>query len=220
MDKETKRLFGALALAAAGFFVPLYFGKIWLALGMALAVAFLFLGSLLKQSKKDFESKWTWRVVAGLAVLIMLFNAISFVHDYGMKDYQKGLLLEIRKTIDSGITQADVREKFLYVLGQYHQNDRESIVATYRDLMSEHLGENGIYLSDQDLRIEKDSSNADDNINHFYEIDEDADEVKIIAVTDISLGSDQEYENYDGQIGRFEMEFTLNKEGVSYEVLN
>ncbi|MDZ7807775.1 MAG: hypothetical protein U5K71_11760 [Gracilimonas sp.] len=224
MERETKLFFGGMILAALGFFIPLYFGKIWLGLFLAILIAVIFLGRLLSLSEKEFESKVAYRIVYGLVVLVVLFHAIAFAHDYGRKDYQKDLLLEIRKTIDSGITQADVREKLIYVLGQYHQNDRESIVATFRDQMPEHLGDDGVYLSDFDLRkAGGDSSMAnidDDHINHFYEIDAEADEIKVIVVTDISLGSDPEFENYDGQKGRFEMVFTLNEEGVSYEVLN
>jgi hypothetical protein len=224
MERETKLFFGGIVVGAIGFFVPLYFGKIWLALFVILVVAVIFLGRLLSRSKTEFESKWTYRVVYGALVLIVLFNAISFAHDYGMRDYQKEILLEIRKTIDSGIIQADVHEKLIYVLGQYHQNDSESMVGTFRDLMPQRLGEEGVYLSDFDLRkAEGDSSMTDiedDNINHFYEIDEDADEIKVTVVSNISLGEDPEFENYDGQKGRLEMRFTLNEKGVSYEVLN
>ncbi|WP_103664490.1 hypothetical protein [Gracilimonas amylolytica] len=224
MERETKLLFGGMVVAALGFFIPLYFGKIWLGLFIALITGVIFLGRILSLSEKEFESKWAYRSTYGLVVLVVLFHAIAFAHDYGRKDYQKDLLLEIRKTIDSGATQADVREKLIYVLGEYHQNDRESIVTTFKDLMNEQIGEDGIYLSDFDLRkAAGDSSMADideDNLNHFYEIDEEADEVRVIVVADVSIGSDPDYENYDGQVGRYEMNFTLNEEGVSYEVLN
>lgn len=224
MERETKLLFGGMVVAALGFFIPLYFGKIWLGLFIALITGVIFLGRILSLSEKEFESKWAYRITYGLVVLGVLFHAIAFAHDYGRKDYQKDLLLEIRKTIDSGATQADVREKLIYVLGQYHQNDRESIVATFKDVMNEQIGEDGNYLSDFDLRkAAGDSSMADideDNLNHFYDIDEEADEVRVIVVADVSIGSDPEYNNYDGQVGRYEMMFTLNEEGVSYEVLN
>ena len=224
MERETKLLFGGIGIAALGFFIPLYFGKIWLGLFIALIIGVIFLGRILSLSEKKFESKRAYRITYGLVVLVVLFHAIAFAHDYGRKDYQKDLLLEIRKTIDSGGTQADVREKLVYVLSQYHQNDRESIVTTFKDMMSKQMGDDGVYLSDFDLRkAADDSSMADideDNLNHFYEIDEEADEVRVIVVADVSIGSDPEYENYDGQIGRFEMIFTLNEEGVSYEVLN
>lgn len=225
MEKETKWLFGGIILAGIGFFIPLYFEKIWLALFIALLIGIIYLGRLVILSKDEFESKTTYRLVYGLVILVVTFQILAFANDYGSRDFQKDTLLEIRKTIDSGITQADVQEKLIYVLGKHYQNDQESIIATFREMMPEHLGEDGVYVPDFDLRKDgKDSSvvnqDIDDHINHFYEIDEEKDEISVIAVSEISLGSDPEYENYDGQKGRFEMLFTLNEEGVSYEVLN
>lgn len=225
MEKETKVLFGAVLLGALAFFIPLYFGMVWLALFNIFVIAFLFLGRLVTWSKDIFESKSAYRIMYGLVGIIVLFNAISFTHDYARKDFQKNTLLEIRKIIDTGVTKADVQEKLVYVLGQYHQYDRESIVDTFRELMPESLGENGVYISDFDLtksgklkgNIGPDES---DQINHFYEINEEEDEIKVLVVADVSIGQDPEYRNYDGQYGKFEMMFTLNEKGVSYEVLN
>ena len=42
----------------------------------------------------------------------------------------------------------------------------------------------------------------------------------MIVVTDVSRGENPEFKNYDGQVGRLEMEFTVNKQGVGYEVRN
>lgn len=225
MEKEDKLLIGALVLSAIGFFGPLFAGMIWVALFFAMLFGIIFLGRLVSVSKQYFDSKGAYYFVYGLVGLIILFHAIAFAHDYGMRDFQKDLLLEIRKTIDTGITKSDVEEKLIYVLGQYYQHDRESVVQTFKDLMSDNLGKDGVYLADFDLtksgklkgKINPDES---DQINHFYEIDEEKDEVRVYAVTDVSPGEDPEYQNYDGQKGRFEMIFTLNEEGVSYEVLN
>lgn len=227
MERETKLLIGAILVGGIGFFIPLYFGNAWLALFIVLLVGTIFLGRMVSQSKEDFESKAAYRVVYGLVVLMVLFNAISFAHDYGRKDFQTDLLLEIRKTIDEGVTKADVQEKLVYVLGQYHQNDRESIADTFRELMGDNLGEDGVYLADFDLRksgklqsIDGINQRESDQINHFYIIDEEKDEVIVRVVAEVSLGEDPEYQNYDGQTGKFEMRFTLNEEGVRYEVLN
>ena len=227
MEKETKLLIGAMVVSAIGFLIPLYFGKVWLALFIAMITGIIFLGRLLSTAKDDFESKTAYRIVYTLVVLIVFFNALSFAFDYGRRDFQKNLLLEIRKTIDKGITKSDVQEKLIYVLGQYHQNDRESVVETFLDLMKDNLGENGVYLADFDLRKAGKlksgwglKQSKSDQINHFYTLDEEKDEVRVYAVTDVALGEDTEYQNYDGQTGKFEMMFTLNEEGVSYEVLN
>ncbi|MEX0722544.1 MAG: hypothetical protein WD053_01635 [Gracilimonas sp.] len=225
MERETKLLIGGIVIAGIGFFIPLYFGKVWIALFIALLTGVIIMGRLVSISEDKFENIWSYRAIYGLVVLIVLFNAIAFAHHYGNRDFQVNTLLEIRKIIDSGVTQADVQEKLVYVLGQYHQKDRESIVETFRELMPDQLGEDGVYISDFDLsKADPEDSSAnqdsDDQINHFYEVDEDTDEIRVIVVSDISLGEDPEYENYDGQQGQFEMEFILNEEGVRYEVLN
>jgi len=225
MERETKLFIGGLIIAAAGYFIPLYFGHIWLGLFIALVTAVIFLGRLLSLGKEEVESAAAYRVVYGLIVLVVAFNALAFARDYGMRDYQKDLLLEIRKTIETGITRADVQEKMIYVLGHYHRNNRESVVETFKELMGDHLGENGVYLSDFDLNpVRKAASGSDlsdeDTINYFYKTDAEKDEVKVIVVSEIAPGSNAEYENFDGQTGRLEMMFTLNKEGVGYEVLN
>lgn len=225
MKRETKLLIGGIVIAALGFFIPLYFGKIWIALFIALLIGIIFLGRLVSLSKDEFESRTTYRVVYGLVVLVVLFNAIAFANDYGNRSFQKDLLLEIRKFIDEGSTKSDVQERFIYVLGQYHQNDRESIVATFRELMPEKLGEDGVFVSDYELsKAGKDSlvinPSSDENVNHFYEIDEVEDEIRVFVVSEVALGEDLKYENYDGQRGQFEMMFILNEEGVDYEVLN
>jgi hypothetical protein len=157
----------------------------------------------------------------GLVLLIILFNSIIFVRDYGRRNFQVDLLLDIRKTIDEGISRSDVEEKMVYVLGQYREDGGLSIVDTFRELMPGRLDENGVYRADFDVskdgKMEPDET---DNINYFYKIDEAQDELKVIVVTEVSLGEDPGYENYDGGKGQFEMLFTLNKMGVSYEVLN
>ena len=54
----------------------------------------------------------------------------------------------------------------------------------------------------------------------FYEKDEAEDIVKFIVVANIPPGADPDYENYNGNSGRLEMQFTVSREGVDYEVLN
>ena len=60
----------------------------------------------------------------------------------------------------------------------------------------------------------------DDEADFFYEFDEAADVMTVIVVANIPPGEKEDYQNYNGNTGRFEMEFTLTKEGVSYEVAN
>ena len=225
MSKETKWMLGGVVIAAIGFFIPLYFQKIWLALFLGLFVGIAFLISLVISGRKEFGQKKFYWVVYGIASVVVLFNVIGFFHDFGRRDFQTDLLLEIRKTIDEGITKSDVQEEMVYVFGQYYKKERESVLETYRELMPGRLGEDGIFMSAFDRMKDEhmygiNKNPKGDNVNFFYEIDEEQDELKVIVVTDVSLGEDPNYENYDGQTGRFEMMYTLNQEGVHYEIRN
>jgi hypothetical protein len=217
MEKETKVLLGAVVVAPLAYVIPLSMGNIWLGYFLLLCVAVTFLGILIKFASSELDTKAFKRIFIGITGTLIAINILLFAHDYSRKDYQKDLLLEIRKIIDGGIAKTDVQKDMTHILARYHSEDRDSIVETARELIPEKLGENGIYISNFDLQ--QDSVN-DDETNFFYEIDEEDDELIVIVVTDISLGEDPEFENYDGQVGRFEMEFTVNKEGVEYEVRN
>ncbi|MAL18979.1 MAG: hypothetical protein CL670_04755 [Balneola sp.] len=217
MEKETKVLLGAVIAAPLAYVIPLSMGNIWLAYFLLLCVVVAFLGSLIMFASDELDSRNYKRIFIGVTCTLIVINMLLFTHDYSRKDYQKSLLLEIRKIIDEGVTKNDVQKDLTHIFARYHSEDRDSIVKTARELIPEKLGENGIYISNFDL---EEDTVRDDNTNFFYEIDEEADELSIIVVTDISLGEQPGFENYDGQAGRFEMEFTLNKEGVEYEVRN
>jgi hypothetical protein len=106
-------------------------------------------------------------------------------------------------------------------LSVYHKEERESIVQTFQNLIPDRLSDNGIYLSDHDIReASSTDSDEDDYQNYFYEIDEERDEITFYVISDIPIGDDLNYKNYDGQTGKLEMKFVLNKGGVNYEILN
>lgn len=217
MSNETKFLIGAIIAGSIAYLVPLYFGNIWLGYTLLSLITISFLGSLIWFARLNLESKVSRRVVIGITGTLLICNILLFAHDFSRKDYQKNLLLEIRKTIDTGIARSDVQRELTYVLSRYHTGNRNSIVETAKDVMPEKFGQDGIYISDFDL--EEDSLN-DDNTNYFYEIDKEADELTVIVVSDVSRGENPEFKNYDGQVGRYEMVFTVNKKGVDYEVRN
>lgn len=221
MLKENKLLIQSIVIATVSFMVALYFQKIWLALFLALITAVAFIGRLLSMSKSTLPNKASYRFIYSLFVIMVVFHAISFAHNYGRKDFQKDLLLNIRKTIEKGISKAEIQQKLVYVLQIYHTQEKESIVETAKEIMPENFSGDGIYVTELEIReADKSGEKTDDNMNHFYTIDEQQDEIRVYAVSDIALGENPNYKNYDGQIGRFEIMFVLNKGGVDYEILN
>ena len=224
MGKEIKILIGAIVLATIGFLVLLYIQKIWFGLFFAELVGIVYVIRLLVMNKKLFESIRAYRITFGLVLIVILVNSVWSIDQYNRRDFQKNLLLDIRKTIGKGVAKADVQKDLTYILGQYHLNKKTSIIESARELIPEKLGENGVYISNADLTNMKEKGNIDwdgnDDTNYFYETDEDQDQLKVIVISEIALGELADYQNYDGQIGKYEMVFTLNKQGVKYEVLN
>lgn len=224
MGKEVKIFLGAIVLAAIGFLFLLSIQNIWFGLFFAELVGVVYIIRLLVISKKLSESELAFRITFGLVLIVILVNSTWSITQYNRRDYQKNLLLDIRKTIGIGVAKADVQKDLTYVLGQYHLNEKTSIIESARELIAEKLGENGVYISNDDLRYMKEKGNSNwdgnDDTNYFYEIDEDEDQIKVFVISEIALGEHTDYQNYDRQIGKYEMVFTLNKEGVKYEVLN
>lgn len=224
--KNTKRILIALpVIGAIGYLVPLYFGNIWLGLGILLLTATVFIAFLLGDSRQYFESKSAYRFVTGIVLVLVVFHAIRFSVDYGKRDFQKNLLLEIRKTIEEGIATNEVQGDMFYALRNYHSGEYDSIVSSAKDVFKDRIEADGVFLSKFDLRENSDPNyvideDADDEADLFYEFDEATDEMKVIVVANIPPGENLDFQNYNGNTGRFEMEFTLTKEGVSYEVAN
>lgn len=214
MLKETKYLIGACILSAAGYLIPLYFGFAWLGLFILLLIGASFLGILSRFMSMYAESVWLKRGFSVFALLIVVFHAIAFAHDYGRKDFQKEILLEIRQTIEEGITKAQVQKAMVYVLGQFHEQEDETLVETAKKILAENMMENGRY--DEDPENEA----PDDATAYYYITDEEADELTIKGVSRVVPGSDADYINYDGSTGMMELDVVLTREGVSYEVVN
>ncbi len=209
MSKETKLLLMGIVAACSVYLTLLHFGLIWLGLFLSLLIAIFLLIKLIIIGNNRLHSKTSKRIIIGSFSLIILFNALVFVIDFSKRDFQKDLLLEIRKYIDEGLTKSEVQVELTHVLSKYYSENYSSIVQAVNNSMEDRLGDEGNFLLDH---VE--------DINYFYTLDEAKDELTVIAVCDVSLGQDSEYVNFDGQKGRFEMQFTLTKEGVEYEVRN
>lgn len=217
MSNKTKFLFGAIFAGSLAYLIPLYFGQIWLGYFLLLSITVGYLVILFRSSREELESSSSKKVMMVLTGLLILSLPLSFLHHYSKKDDQKERLMEIRRTLETAITKGDVQKQMIHVLADYHDHERESIIASAKELMPEKLGKDGVYISDHILNEwdpEKES------LNYYYELDEAADELRVIAVSEIAPGEDPNFENYDGHAGMLEISFKLNNEGAAYEIRN
>ncbi|MCG8373867.1 MAG: hypothetical protein MI700_10055 [Balneolales bacterium] len=215
MTKEAKLFVAGILISALVYTIPLYFGKAWLGLFLLLLTGIAYLGVLTKYFNIHVESIFARRGFFLYALLLVTFHALAFAYDYGRKDFQKEILLQIRQTIEEGITKSTVQKQLVYVLGQYHLQEENSLVETVEQILSENLGEYGefIELPDQEPK-------PDDAMDYFYIKDREGDSFSVIGVSNVLYGASPEFQNYDGQVGRLELRVILSKEGVRYEVVN
>lgn len=218
MKKETKGLIGAIIAGSFAYLIPLYFGNIWLGYFLLLSITIGYLLILFRSAQRKLDeppAKWAFMGIVGLLVL---FHAIAFFQHYARGNEQIERLLDARKSNVIEITKADVQKALTRVFAVYHRNEGSSILETAKEQIPQKLSDNGRYIAD--LEWNKQDSNEDDALNYFYEMNEEADELSVIVVSDIALGEHAMFENYDGQTGQFEIAFHLNKEGVRHEIRN
>lgn len=166
--KTKVTLVSVLIFGVFGYLIPLYFGEVWLGLGILLISATIFIAILLGDSRQYFESKWAYRIITGLTLLLIVFHGLKFSIDYGKRDFQRNLLLEIRKTIEEGIATNEVQVDMFYALRNYHNGDYDSIVSSAKDVFKDRIEADGVLLSKFDLRENSDP-------NYVIEEDDDAD---------------------------------------------
>jgi len=214
MSIESKYLIMGIFLTIIGFMVPLYFGKAWLGLFILLLIGMVFLGTLVKFANQNIKSKYARVGFSVYALLLVAFHALAFAHDYGQKDYQKELLLEIRQTIEEGITKNAVQRELIYILGEFHKQDENSIIELAEDILVENLNENGEF--DDNPGHEK----PDDAMSYYYTSKLEAGEFFVIGISKVVPGADPTFKNYNGSTGMLELKLVLGESGVSYEVAN
>lgn len=214
MSIESKYLIVVIPLSIIGFMIPLYFGKAWLGLFILLLLGMIFMGTLVKFANLNIKSKYVRVGFSVYALLLVAFHALAFAHDYGRKDYQKELLLEIRQTIEEGITKNAVQRELIYVLGEYHKQDENSIIELAEDILEDNLIENGEF--DEYPELEE----PDDAMAYYYNSNKQSGEFLVIGVSKVVPGADPKFKNYDGSTGMMELKLVLKESGVSYEMAN
>lgn len=200
----------------AGYLIPLYFGNIWLAIGCILSTGIIFVALLVGNSRQFFKSKNAYRLLTLLAVVFVVAHTLRYSFDYNRRDLQTELLLEIRKTIEIGVANSDVKMALFEVLREYHLNDGDSIVNLANEMLEDRLTDEHIFLSKAGME----GYEKEELTEYFYESDNINDEFQVIVVSNIPNGEDPEFKNYNGNVGRLEMVFELSTNGVFYEIRN
>ncbi|MBO6794755.1 MAG: hypothetical protein JJ895_12660 [Balneolaceae bacterium] len=167
MRSDNKILLGVVGIGSAIYVAIMLAGLPWLALGLLLVAAIIFIAILVGNSKAYTNQINTYRIITVVALLLITAHGIRFAFDYSRKDFQKEFLLDIRGTIERGVAKSDIMEKGFYIYRAVQQGEYESITAATDSIIGDRLLENNVYLSDFDKLKLRTPSDKDDDADFF-----------------------------------------------------
>lgn len=208
MKKDLSVVSVGVVGVGSSFIIPSIFGNYWLGALLAFIFGVGYFAYLLNWSKSS-GSKQAQRNVMKALILLFIINAGSLGYAYMRSQFQKNYLKEIRQTIDQGALTAELNAVLFDVFSVLHEpgNEERSVNEIFADIHQEKLrSDNTLVLNEQYA----------DHAKFYYEV-EGKSEISIIAVTTQSWGKESAFENYNNEIGRFQMRGTVTRGGIEYE---
>ncbi len=212
-------ILGGMILAAIAFFIPERSGYIWAPVISAVGIAGLFLLGLvvyiIRNGKSQFDR------VFGIGIIVLLAGATIYsgVFNYQKAGWQLDLLMDIRATIEKGISQAQSTEPLLLSLEAYHNQDgsnRKAIEAVFL----ERNGEKIRTINGFNRFIPHDETEEHDSPYLYYAEAVSSDSVVLVAQSMRIPGRDPGFPNYNGANGYMQFKATLTEGGLNYERQN
>lgn len=176
----------------------------FLALGFAIVMLCIMSWSMLREIQSAGVKKTVIFIVGTLSILFV-FNAVL---EWKKSENQHKILTEIRRTIDGSIAQME-SEKILVESMRYkfqHQ-EVEHLEEAFRKVTVDRLKEDGTLLTEDEKRGE--------DLNFLGEV-VTQDSIIIYTTADIALGTDPQFSNIDGKVGKYQGKAILTPNGVRY----
>lgn len=197
-------LFGVVAATS----LSLVFENHWVGYFASMTVAIVILVMMANSMMKTISSsgmKKTMIYLFGFLVIMQVYNSIK---DLNKAQFQRETLNEIRLTIEESIGQMESERLLIQTLRSHYLNDRDSTLeAHFRKISGDRLQEDGSvdlgYMQEEDAQ------------KLYYEIPA-SDSIVIYVNSVVAKGSDPEFQNRDGNTGRYEAIAFLTKRGVRY----
>ncbi|MBO6573614.1 MAG: hypothetical protein JJ958_14350 [Balneola sp.] len=215
MKREYKILFGGAFSTGLLYVIPSLMGYIWAGLFLSLFGSVIYLIVLFKYGKKNYKNTDSGKVTLTFFSLLIINSLAIFTFDYYRASIQRELLREIRITIDSSITETEIRSDLLGVYREYlllNQKDNVSVIDVAADFFGERLKD------DQKFQVK--TAELEKELNFVYYTDPGSDSFAIYSTAPHSQSWDDDFENWDGSVGLFQTKTTLTKEGVTHERQN
>lgn len=212
---------GGILIVSLAYFIPAQEGSIWPSIIAGSIASLFYLIALSIYGIRKIDSSGKRKVVTSTLVLLVIFSIASAAISYESTKRQTALLPEIRHTIEKGIAENYVKKHLLATMRAYYTGERfdenaslGSIFRTKYDTL--------ITEDDRLLYAGKDTykDEEEDIPVKIFVKKTDPDSIILVAESVYMDGRDQEFENYSGVKGKYQVRGTLTKEGIRYERAN
>ena len=212
MKKIFYWMIGGVLLTTAAFFIPEQSGSIWPSLAAASVAAAVYLVVFLAVWVRKFSSPQKKKVVVVTCTVLLVFSGISAVISYEGGVRQQRTLDEIKRTIEQGISYSYIHKPLIKTFAAYYNGSQEGLgtlfVSRYDSLITEERLFQFGRRSDGDSPL----------LLHVAKTT--ADSVVIVAESKQVGGRANNFDNFSGARGKYQVRGILTSKGVDYERQN
>ena len=205
-------MIGGVLLTTAAFFVPEQSGSMWPSVISASTVATGYLGIFLAVWLRKLSSSRKKTVIAVVCTTLIVFSGATAIISYEGSMRQQDTLVEIRETIERGISYNHIQKPLMDTFSTYHNtgsnNMGQLFVSRYDSIITD----------DQAFQYEK--RDEDEQTLFLHVAKTTADSVVLVGESTILNGRQSDFNNYSGSEGRYQVKGILTSKGIDYERQN
>jgi|GEM_PF-1053362 len=207
---------GGVLLVTGAFFIPGQSGSLWPSLIWAGVAALLYLLTFYFVWIRRFGSATKRKAIGGVLAVIIAGSLVSAGISFENSRRQSSVMKEIRKTIDSGVFEVQIKQAMLKTLRQYHVENTGNGVG----IGELFLQNNDSLITDDSLFYPKGLEQRMPDLIAIRLAVAKPDCVVLLAESGYVEGRDANFKNESGSRGKFQTRAILTKEGVQYERIN
>ncbi|MDR8391322.1 hypothetical protein NC796_09250 [Aliifodinibius sp. S!AR15-10] len=209
-------IFGVTVLTIIAFYIPGQAGYLWSPITCAMGIVGLYFTGLVIYILKMGRSTVDRDVGIGALALLGALTIYSGLFNYDMAEWQHQNLMDIRKTIDKGVSLAHTQEPLLHSLSRFHKQGNKSDSTVTQIFRARYGGQ--IETINGEMRfVPKQLADVHEESPLFFLKEIGRDSVIIIAQSLQVRGRDPSFQNYDGGKGKMQYRAILTEGGVNYE---
>lgn len=213
MKKIIYWIFGGAVLTTVAFFVPEQSGSMWPSVIASATVAFLYLGIFLAVWLKEIKSSTKRKAIAATFVVLFVFSIASAVISYEGSVRQQETLENIRGQLEGDFLYNYMHEPLIKTLSDfYSEGNNESNIG---DLFTSRYDS----LITEDGAFEFESRDEDQTL-YLYIAENSADSIVVVGESTYLKGKNDDFSNYSGSTGQYQVQGILTSKGIDYERQN